>query len=122
LYVSAILSIPAGVHEKRKNRRHARNAWWAKFTAAAFAPAGLSSTRDYIVENLEQEGASAPEGLVRIVGIETDEPMAHLDGGEAETGPGTGGPPNQGRLICQQSETFDKDDLYEALVVGFIHT
>lgn len=48
--------------------------------------AGLSSTLDYIVENLEQEGDSAPEGLVRIVGIETDEPMPHSDGcGEAET-------------------------------------
>jgi hypothetical protein len=47
--------------------------------------AGLSSTLDYIVENLEQEGVSAPEGLVRIVGIETDEPMPPSDGsGEAE--------------------------------------
>jgi hypothetical protein len=48
--------------------------------------AGISSTLDYIVENLEQEGDSAPEGLVRIVGIETDEPMPHSDGCcEAET-------------------------------------
>jgi very-short-patch-repair endonuclease len=36
--------------------------------------AGLTSTLDYIVEDLERKDAAVPEGLVRIVGIETADP------------------------------------------------
>jgi energy-coupling factor transporter ATP-binding protein EcfA2 len=36
--------------------------------------AGLTSTLDHIVEDLERKDAAVPEGLVRIVGIETAEP------------------------------------------------
>jgi AAA domain len=47
--------------------------------------AGLNSTLDYIVENLEGEGYSAPEGLMRIVGIEAGEQAFPLaDGGSEE--------------------------------------
>src|SRR4029077_13411741 len=34
--------------------------------------AGLTSTLDYIVQDLEKADATVPDGLVRIVGVETD--------------------------------------------------
>lgn len=49
--------------------------------------AGLSSTLDYIVEDLEGEGKQPPEGLSRIVGIETG-----LTNGVLPSGDGDGTP------------------------------
>lgn len=37
--------------------------------------AGLTSTLDYIVEDLEEKEAAVPDGLVRIVGVETDDAL-----------------------------------------------
>lgn len=47
--------------------------------------AGLSTTLDYIVEDLENEGTQPPEGLSRIVGVETKDELEAPSGGDGET-------------------------------------
>jgi len=47
--------------------------------------AGLSTTLDYIVEDLEDKDTQAPEGLSRIVGVETDDTPEVLTGSDAVT-------------------------------------
>jgi hypothetical protein len=47
--------------------------------------AGLSTTLGYIVEDLEKEGTHPPEGLSRIVGVETEVTLKVLSGGDGET-------------------------------------
>ncbi len=47
--------------------------------------AGLSTTLDYILEDLSDEGTQAPEGLSRIVGVETEDMSEMLDSGGGES-------------------------------------
>lgn len=47
--------------------------------------AGLSTTLDYIVEDLEDEHTRAPEGLSRIVGVETEGTPEVTTGADGET-------------------------------------
>lgn len=47
--------------------------------------AGLNTTLDYIVEDLEDENTQAPEGLSRIVGVETEGTPEVATGGDGET-------------------------------------
>src|SRR5271165_3372595 len=47
--------------------------------------AGLSTTLDYIVQDLEGPDSQVPEGLSRIVGVETDAALMPTSGGESET-------------------------------------
>jgi very-short-patch-repair endonuclease len=55
--------------------------------------AGLSSTLDYIVEDLERKESAVPEGLVRIVGVETGAESPHSPGtDEAVVRPTSGDP------------------------------
>lgn len=42
--------------------------------------AGLATTLDHIVEDLEKNDGTPPEGLIRIVGVETEEPTAGSHG------------------------------------------
>ena len=47
--------------------------------------AGLSTTLDYIVQDLEGPDSKVPEGLSRIVGVETDAALMPTSGRESET-------------------------------------
>lgn len=54
--------------------------------------AGLSTTLDYIVEDLENDARNAPIGLSRIVGVESDDASAEPTVGDCDSFPTPDGP------------------------------
>ena len=55
--------------------------------------AGLTSTLDYIVEDLGKDDVTVPDGLMRIVGVETNDPFPLSPGpGDSAASRTTGGP------------------------------